>query len=233
MGLAMMAIIGMFYQDGLTGSAWGDWSLYSDSPLRAGPKVLEGFGGPFPDDFWDPAGLAKGKSDEQLLYWRAVEIKHGRISMLACIGWFHVSAGYHPIGDAAVGVPVSDDPLINLTQLPMAGAWQVVFTLMCFEWLFSVPCPPPKEKPWDLLGWTDVIADENDPYWRDVQLKEINNGRLAMFGIIGLIAQDMATGNYAPAGRNVVFDTDQWDNVYPPSPFIMPPLYPPFPIPGQ
>merc|ERR1719327_1697533 len=26
--LAMMAIIGMFYQDGLTGSAWGDWSLY-------------------------------------------------------------------------------------------------------------------------------------------------------------------------------------------------------------
>lgn len=33
--LAMMAIIGMVYQDGLTGSAWGDWSLYTDSPLRA------------------------------------------------------------------------------------------------------------------------------------------------------------------------------------------------------
>ena len=30
-----MAIIGMFYQDGLTGSAWGDWALYTDSPLRA------------------------------------------------------------------------------------------------------------------------------------------------------------------------------------------------------
>merc|ERR1711879_1133243 len=33
--LAMMAIIGMFYQDGLTGSPWGDWALYTDSPLRA------------------------------------------------------------------------------------------------------------------------------------------------------------------------------------------------------
>merc|ERR1711933_403847 len=33
--LAMMAIIGMLFQDGLTGSAWGDWSLYVDSPLRA------------------------------------------------------------------------------------------------------------------------------------------------------------------------------------------------------
>ena len=31
--LAMMAIIGMFFQDGLTGSAWGDWAL--ESPLRA------------------------------------------------------------------------------------------------------------------------------------------------------------------------------------------------------
>ena len=33
--LAMMAIIGMFFQDGLTGSAWGDWANYTDSPLRA------------------------------------------------------------------------------------------------------------------------------------------------------------------------------------------------------
>merc|ERR1719188_2758396 len=32
--LAMMAIIGMFFQDGLTGSAWGDWALYMASPLR-------------------------------------------------------------------------------------------------------------------------------------------------------------------------------------------------------
>merc|ERR1719510_2868732 len=35
--LAMVAIIGMFFQDGLTGSAWGDWALYTDSPLRARP----------------------------------------------------------------------------------------------------------------------------------------------------------------------------------------------------
>merc|ERR1719222_322471 len=33
--LAMVAIMGMMFQDGLTGSAWGDWALYTDSPLRA------------------------------------------------------------------------------------------------------------------------------------------------------------------------------------------------------
>jgi hypothetical protein len=46
-----MAIIGMFYQDGLTGSAWGDWALYTDSPLRAfenelGVQAPAGFGHP-------------------------------------------------------------------------------------------------------------------------------------------------------------------------------------------
>merc|ERR1712142_1331349 len=36
--LAMVAIIGMFFQDGLTGEAWGDWSMYTDSPLRTKMK---------------------------------------------------------------------------------------------------------------------------------------------------------------------------------------------------
>mmetsp|Transcript_19375 Transcript_19375/g.26022 ORF Transcript_19375/g.26022 Transcript_19375/m.26022 type:complete len:88 (-) Transcript_19375:208-471(-) len=31
---SMMAIIGMFFQDGITGSAMGDWALYTASPLR-------------------------------------------------------------------------------------------------------------------------------------------------------------------------------------------------------
>merc|ERR1712078_951666 len=54
--LAMVAIIGMFFQDGLTGSAWGDWSLYTASPLRAFESEL---GVQAPMGFWDPAGLSK------------------------------------------------------------------------------------------------------------------------------------------------------------------------------
>merc|ERR1719464_1388150 len=117
---------------------------------RAGPKVLEGTGGPRPNDFWDPAGLAKGKSDEQLLYWRAVELKHGRVSMLAVLGW---------VGVAAARTRVSDNPLINVTQLPIGGAFQLIFTIMCLEWLTTYVCKPPANKPWDILGWSDVIAD--------------------------------------------------------------------------
>ena len=32
--LAKMAIVGKFGQDGLTGSAYGDWALYTASPLE-------------------------------------------------------------------------------------------------------------------------------------------------------------------------------------------------------
>jgi len=175
------------------------------------PKALEGTGGPNPSDFWDPAGLAKGKSEEQLLHWRAVELKHGRVAMLACLGWIHVAAGWHPIGDGAARVRVSDDPLINVTQLPLGGAFQLIFTILCLEWLTTYVCKPPKSRPWDILGWKDVIADEEFPDWKENQLKELNNGRLAMFGILGLIGQDALTGDYVTGlGKPADFWYDEW-----------------------
>ena len=41
-------------QDGLTGSAWGDWANYTASPLRAFENEL---GVQAPVGFWDPAGF--------------------------------------------------------------------------------------------------------------------------------------------------------------------------------
>merc|ERR1712190_370808 len=82
--LAMMAIIGMFFQDGLTGSAWGDWSLYTDSPLRAFESEL---GVQAPVGFRDPLGLSKDGNSEVFRRRRVTEIKHGRVSMLATMGY--------------------------------------------------------------------------------------------------------------------------------------------------
>merc|ERR1711881_749171 len=82
--LAMMAIIGMFFQDGLTGSAWGDWSLYTASPLRAFENEL---GVQPPVGFWDPMGLSKDGDAEAFRRRRVTEIKHGRVCMWACLGY--------------------------------------------------------------------------------------------------------------------------------------------------
>ena len=69
-------------------------------------------------------------------------------------------ARFHIIGDYAVGEHLNNNPLINLTQMPMGGIWQTLFTIMCLEWLTTYICKPPEEKPWDILGWTDIIIED-------------------------------------------------------------------------
>ncbi|CAK8991028.1 unnamed protein product [Durusdinium trenchii] len=224
--LAMMAIIGMFFQDGLTGSAWGDWANYTDSPLRAltpAQECIAGTGGPLADMYWDPAGITAKKSKEEILQLRAQELKHGRVAMLAVIGWFHVAGGFHIIGDYAVGVHLDDNPLVSLTQMPMGGIWQVVFTIMCLEWLTTYICKPPAEKPWDILGWSDILLEDEKSIWnqfRKAELQELNNGRLAMMAIVGLITQDVLFGDYGQK-----FAALNWDkNFFPPDQGIYEPF---------
>ena len=86
--LTMMAIIGMFFQDGLTGSAWGDWANYTDSPLRAveAPDLSSELGACPPPWFWDPLDLSKFDdpvvATTQFKRRRVIELQHGRVSML-------------------------------------------------------------------------------------------------------------------------------------------------------
>lgn len=71
-------------KDGLTGSAWGDWALYTDSPLRAFENEL---GVQAPVGFWDPAGFTKDSGADGFARYRSIELKHGRIAMLATMGY--------------------------------------------------------------------------------------------------------------------------------------------------
>ena len=82
--LAMAAIIGMFFQDGLTGSAWGDWALYTASPLRAFQGEL---GVQAPTGYFDPLGLAADLDAAGFYQRRCAEIKHGRVAMIAAMGY--------------------------------------------------------------------------------------------------------------------------------------------------
>jgi len=202
--LAMVAIIGMFYQDGLTGSAWGDWSLYTASPLRAFESEL---GVQAPVGFWDPLGLSADGDSDIFKRRRAAEIKHGRVSMLACIGFivpeYFKWPGYV---SPSLGLKFTDVPngLGALSKIPLEGLLQIGLFAGHYEGFFWRQAAG--REPGDFEGYGFLGIGKNfifnfdsptlDPASRTKKLSaELANGRLAMVAIIGMFYQDGLTGS--------------------------------------
>merc|ERR1712151_642798 len=215
--LAMVAIIGMFFQDGLTGSAWGDWALYTASPLRSGKfspgfntlpefeKPSTGFEGLLGDQpplgFWDPVGFSKDGDLEKFKRRREVEIKHGRVSMLATIGYmvpeYVKLPGYL---SPSMDLTFQDVPngLGALSKVPTAGWAQIFAFVGAIELSYNKQTGEPGNygKGFLGLGSVGVSASIEDPEVRSKKLSaELANGRLAMVAIIGMFFQDGLTGS--------------------------------------
>jgi len=193
-----MAIIGMFFQDGLTGSAWGDWELYVDSPLRAFESEL---GVQAPVGFWDPAGLAKDGDAIAFKRRRETEIKHGRVSMIACLGYIVPEYVKFPgYCSPSTGLAFADIPngLAALSKVPGAGLTQMVlFCGLVEKGLFPADAA---RAPGDFENG-GVLGVPNGSTLADGEAKtrklsaELANGRLAMMAIIGMFFQDGLTGS--------------------------------------
>jgi len=196
--LAMMAIIGMFFQDGLTGSAWGDWANYVDSPLRAFESEL---GVQAPVGFWDPVGFCQDGDSAKFNRRRATELKHGRVSMLACIGYitpeFFKMPGYL---SPSLGVNFADIPngLGAIAKVPAAGWAQIAaWCAFCEVSQKQAPGTPAYEGNFGFKAIPESnVYNSADPAQRRKKLNaELANGRLAMVAIIGMFFQDGLTGS--------------------------------------
>merc|ERR1711920_188230 len=201
---------GMFFQDGLTGSAWGDWANYVDSPLRAtasakGPDFSGELGVCPPLGFWDPLGLSKFEDPNvavaQFKRRRVIEIQHGRVSMGACIGYivpeYFKWPGYC---SPSKEIAFADIPngLAACSKIPLEGWLQIVAFVGSIE--VSNLQSTTKEFAGDYEGYGAFglprgpgIADPERK--KKSLLAEINNGRLAMVAIIGMFFQDGLTGS--------------------------------------
>merc|ERR1712060_998134 len=211
--LAMMAIIGMFFQDGLTGSAWGDWAAYTASPLRAFENEL---GVQPPAGFWDPLGFTNDGDAAAFKRRRAVELKHGRVSMYACIGYFVPEYAKFPgYLSPSGGIKFSDVPngLGAFSKVPAFGWLQIVAFCGFIENTaffqgrqkigFGVDASMTMEKgePGNYgLGWIGAFNKIKPiPELRQRKLNaELANGRLAMTAIMAMLFQNGTVGSTGP-----------------------------------
>jgi len=185
------------------------WSLVDDETKRkllkvvdqveAKDSVLAGITAPM--GFFDPLGFATTVTGGKLLFYREVELKHGRVAMLASLGLL-VGEQYHPLFGGDIDVP----SYMAFQQTMYQTFWPAVVAAIAIPEIFSVLTfqDPVKGREWEMkldhvpgdLGFDPLSLKPKDPKkFKEMQTKELNNGRLAMIAAAGMIAQEVATGH--------------------------------------
>merc|ERR1719281_677304 len=168
--------------------------------VKAKESLLAGITAPL--GFFDPIGFSTTVTGGKLLFYREVELKHGRVAMLASIGLL-VGEQFHPLFGGDIDVP----SYIAFQQTPLENFWPAVVTAIAIPEIFSVfTFQDPSKKGSEMwamkedhepgnLGFDPLGLKPEDPAeFKAMQTKELNNGRLAMIAAAGMIAQEVATG---------------------------------------
>merc|ERR1719420_2340688 len=166
------------------------------------PGVTEPLG------FWDPLGFCSDEklTEGKLKFYREVELKHGRLGMLAALG-FVVGENFHPLFGGNIDAP----SYLAFQQTPLETFWPLVVIAISIPEIYSVFSfePVVRRVKSDVVGQTWAIRADyesgdlgfdplglkpTDPAeLKEMQTKELNNGRLAMIAAAGMILQEVAS----------------------------------------
>ena len=170
------------------------------APVKSASKVtslnsFEGeLGAQAPLGFWDPLGLVADGDQEKFDRLRYVEIKHGRISMLAVVGYLVAESGTRLPGDIDFS-GTSFESIPNgfgaLNAIPAAGLAQIIAFIGFLELAVMK----------DITGGEFVGDFRNgaldfgwDSFDAETKLAkraiELNQGRAAQMGILALMVHE-------------------------------------------
>jgi len=151
-----------------------------------------------PVGYWDPLGLVADGDAEKFALYREAEIKHGRVAMAAVAGYIIQELARFPGAIDLDGTSFESIPngVGAIGAIPSQGWLQIVGSVGY----------------WDLIEWEDRRTGEPGDFGTgyfgkslegeekaEKLTKELQNGRLAMLGIMALLTHDIAR----PAGEGL------------------------------
>jgi len=167
---------------------------------------LPGVTAPFGE--FDPLNLLEGKTKGEVYKWREAELAHGRVGMLASLG-FLVQEEFHPL----FGGGIDGAGIDSIPQIP-AAFWALLPILigMTETLRAQIGWNDPRLNPDNFmtlregyepgdLRFDPLKLKPTDPEeLRTMQNRELNHGRLAMIAAAGFLAQE--TVNHEPWLQN-------------------------------
>merc|ERR1719472_729882 len=214
-----------------TASRSGAVSMMDKEGLKAMAKELNPVLG-----YYDPLNLASGEfwgdSNEATIgFLREAEIKHGRVAMAGFVGYIvHANDIRFPWDKVANSIPTGLSPQATWDAIPEAAKWQIVLTIGFLEFwrensyilkedgeshymrggkpgYFPTFDALPHPVPFNLYDPFKFSKNASPEKKKAGLLKEINNGRLAMIGLFGFLAESKVPGS-VPALTGIVKSYD-------------------------
>jgi hypothetical protein len=148
-------------------------ALNAAGPFENEPGVLA------PTGYFDPAKLSYGISADTFAQYRTAELKHGRVAMLAVLGYVATETYHFPF-DIAPGIPCSSIPsgIAAIDAIPFLGWAQIIFLIGAVDY-------------YGFLGDFDYGKLDLEPEeYKKRQTQELQHGRLAMLAFLELIRHD-------------------------------------------
>jgi len=160
--------------------------LAASSALKMGFEKEIGVQAPL--GFWDPLGFLAGGDQETFDTLRKYEVKHGRVAMLAVLGHIVTTAGFRVNGDIAYGIPFSSvkNGLAAFETIPAAGVVQIILFVGLLEFGYEYQAKAIADDATQRMtdfGWDAATQ-------RRKAAIELNNGRAAQMGILGLMVHE-------------------------------------------
>merc|ERR1719284_1178843 len=174
--------------------------------------------------YWDPLNLAEGEfwgdsTEATIGFLRESEIKHGRIAMFGFVGYIVHANGIHwPWKGPWDSIPTDISPQEMWDLTPEAAKWQIILTIAFLEFwrensyvlkadgeahymrggkpgFFPTFDNLPHPVPFNLFDPFKLSKNASPEKKAKGLLAEVNNGRLAMIGLMGFLAETKVQGS--------------------------------------